>query len=382
MKILVVSDVLGEENNGTTIAAMNLIRALKAKGHEVRILCPDQDKKGEEGYYIVGTRSFGKLLDNYIKKVGVTIAKPDKKVVEDALNGVDHVHIMLPFPLGQMAVKMAKEKGLSVTAGFHCQAENFTSYIKMNRVQMLNHFVYKYMYKNFYKYVDAIHYPTKFIKDTFESHIKKQTKGYIISNGVNSQIEKKETPKPEEFKNKIVVLSIGRFAREKSQDTLIKAIKYSKHKDRIQLILAGQGTKDKYYTRLGKKLPNKPILKFFSRDEIINVLNYADIYAHPADIELEGIACLEAITCGKLVIVSSSKLSATRNFAVDERCIFKKRNPKDLARVIDYFIDNPEEKKQIEQKYLSEAKVYNQDACMQEMENMIKEVYSIAHKEK
>ena len=38
MIIAVVSDVLGEENNGTTIAAMNLIRSLKAKGHEVRVI--------------------------------------------------------------------------------------------------------------------------------------------------------------------------------------------------------------------------------------------------------------------------------------------------------------------------------------------------------
>ena len=55
MIIAVVSDVLGEENNGTTIAAMNLIRSLKAKGHEVRVICPDADKAGEDGYYIVKT---------------------------------------------------------------------------------------------------------------------------------------------------------------------------------------------------------------------------------------------------------------------------------------------------------------------------------------
>lgn len=45
MTITVVCDVLGEENNGTTIAAMNLIRFLKSQGHNVRILCGDADKK-------------------------------------------------------------------------------------------------------------------------------------------------------------------------------------------------------------------------------------------------------------------------------------------------------------------------------------------------
>ena len=54
MKICVVSDVLDEENNGTTIAAMNLIRTLKAKGHEVKVVCPETKyHKGEEDFYFV-----------------------------------------------------------------------------------------------------------------------------------------------------------------------------------------------------------------------------------------------------------------------------------------------------------------------------------------
>ena len=44
MKISIICDVLGAENNGTTIAAMNLIRSLKAKGHDVKVVCPDEDK--------------------------------------------------------------------------------------------------------------------------------------------------------------------------------------------------------------------------------------------------------------------------------------------------------------------------------------------------
>ena len=53
MKITIVCDVLGKENNGTTIAAMNLIRSLKEKGHEVKVVCNDKDKKNLEGYYVV-----------------------------------------------------------------------------------------------------------------------------------------------------------------------------------------------------------------------------------------------------------------------------------------------------------------------------------------
>jgi len=44
MKVTIVCDVLGTENNGTTIAAMNLVRSLRSRGHEVKIVCPDADK--------------------------------------------------------------------------------------------------------------------------------------------------------------------------------------------------------------------------------------------------------------------------------------------------------------------------------------------------
>jgi len=374
MKITVVSDVLGEENNGTTIAAYNLIRFLKKQGHEVRVLCSDQTKKGQEGFFIVPNLNLGKPINKYFEKVGVALSKPQEDIVRQALEGVEHVHSILPFALGKMALKVAHENSITVTAGFHMQAENFTSHVKLNKFPPANKIVYKYIYNGFYKYVDGIHYPTKFIRDTFEKEMKKQTNGYVISNGVHAYVTRRAVQKPEEFQDKIVILSVGRYSREKSQDTLLKAVLYSKYKDKIQLILAGQGQKEKKYKKLAKKLPIPPIMKFFDRQEMIDILNYADIYAHPAEVELEGIACLEAIACGKLVIVSDSKLSATRNFAVDERCVFENRNPEDLARVIDYWIENPAEKTAVEQKYLDESITFDQEECMKKMEEMIFEV--------
>ena len=374
MIITIVCDVLVKENNGTTIAAMNLIRFLKKQGHTVKVLCADQNRKGQDGFYVVPNISFGKMLDKYVANIGVTLAKADKDIVTSALKGSDLIHTMLPFSLGMASVKIAKELNIPITAGFHMQAENLTSYIKLNKLKPANKFVYKYIWKHVYQYVDGIHYPTKFIQNIFEKNIKKTTPGYVISNGVHDYVKKRDIAKPEEFKDKFVILTTGRYAREKSQDTLIKAIRYSKHKNEIQLILGGMGIKEKKYKKLAKKLPIPPIFKFYSRTEIIDVLNYSDMYVHPAEIELEGIACLEAIVCGKLTIVSDSKLSATKEFAIDDTCIFKHRNPKDLARVIDYWIDRPELRKQYEQKYLESSCVFNQDECMKQMENMMKTV--------
>ncbi len=374
MVVTIVCDVLGAETNGTVVAARNLITSLENKGHTVRVLCADQSKKGEENYYVVPNLNFGKPLNAYVKKVGVALAKPDKKIIQAALEGADVVHIIVPLSLGLASAKLARKMKIPISAGFHMQAENFTSHLKLEKVKLASIVVYKYIYKHLYKFCSAIHYPTDFIRGIFETNIKKFTPGYVISNGVHNYVQRREVEKPEELKDKIVILSTGRYSKEKSQDTLIKAIVLSKYKDRIQLILAGIGPKEKQYKKLAKKLSISPILKVFSRTEIIDVLNYCDLYVHPADVELEGIACLEAVVCGKLTIVSNSKLSATREFAVDERCIFQRKNPQDLAKVIDFWIEHPEERAECEEKYYKSAHNFNLDECMDKMEQMLLDV--------
>jgi hypothetical protein len=69
MIVTVVCDVLGAENNGTTIAAMNLIRSLRARGHTVRVVCPDESRRGREGVWVVPAVNFGPL-NGYVRHNG------------------------------------------------------------------------------------------------------------------------------------------------------------------------------------------------------------------------------------------------------------------------------------------------------------------------
>ena len=373
MIVTVVCDVLGEENNGTTVASMNLIRALKAKGHTVRVLCADAARSGEDGFFIVPTLNLGPF-NGYVRKVGVTLAKADRKKIAEAVDGADIVHCILPFSLGSKAMRYAKAKGIPVTAGFHCQAENITAHVGMNKLDFLSRHVYWFLWQHFYRHVDAIHYPSQFIRDIFESRIRKATPGYVISNGVNPYVQRQAVEKPEALRDKIVIMTTGRYSREKTQETLLKAARLSRHADDIQLILAGQGVREAYFRMLGRRLKNPPIFRFFPRSEIVHMLNMCDIYVHTAEMELEGIACLEAIACGKLTIVSDSPLSATHLFAIDETCIFRVGKPKDLARVLDDWIEHPARRAAYEQKYLESSHVYDQAYCMDRMEEMLREV--------
>lgn len=376
MKIAIVTDVLGEENNGTVVACMNLIRYLKSKGHELHIVCPDEDKEGIEGYYVLKHYSFG-IFNKYMKKNGVAPAKADYNIIYDAIKGCDVCHIMLPFSAGKCARIICEQLGIPFTAGFHCQAENISAHLRMSNFRLLNRKIYKNFYKRLYKYTDGIHYPTSFIRDTFEGVVGK-TNSYVISNGVNARFVKKEVDKPIEYRDKYVILFTGRFAKEKTHKVLIKAVSISKYKDKIQLIFAGCGPlENKIRKYSNKKLDNKPIMNFFSRDEIVDVINYADLYVHPAEIEIEAISCLEAIKCGLVPVIANSKKCATKAFALDERNLFKNKDSKSLRDKIEYWIEHEDEKEEMKNKYLDYTNQFAQEKCMEKMEEMLIEVSKI-----
>lgn len=372
MKITVVCDILGKEDNGTTIATMNFIRHLQ-KNHEVRILCCDETKKDLPNYFVVGTKQFPGAIGKFVKSTGFQLAKPDKRIVEKAVVGADVIHVFEPFALGIAAIKCAKKHHIPVTAAMHILPEHLTFYVNISKVKAANAFLYKYWWNEVYKKVQAIHYPTTFVRDVFYVHNPKarNIKPYVISNGVDPLVKKTEVEKPSNFKDKIVILCCGRFSPEKSQKTLIEAIKYSKYLEKIQIIFAGQGQREKQYRELSQYMPNRPLFKRFSHKELIEVLNYCDMVVHPAIIETEGICVLEAMTCGKLVIVSDAKIAAPKTFEIDERCIFRAQNAQDLAKNIDFWIEHPNDKDQIQNENLSRGKNFDLEKCMLALEKML-----------
>ncbi len=377
MKVCIVADVLGKPNNGTTLACLNLINHLKSTGHEVRVLCGDNDKKDLDGFFVVPNYSFGSLIDGYLDKNGVAIAKPVKEIMEASLDGADVCHIMTPFALSRAALKMCLEKNIPVTAGFHCQAENISSHAKLMNATAVNNTIYHNFYHHFYKYVDAIHYPTEFIRETFEKSVGKETNGYVISNGVNDIFRKEDCAK-----NEYQILFTGRYSKEKSHGTLLRAVAKSRYRDKIKLVLAGQGPREKQIRRLVGRLGLANVeMGFFAREDLVKVINSSSLYVHPAKIEIEAISCLEAIKCGLVPVISDSPRSATRAFALGEMNKFECDNAEDLRDKIDYWFDHPEEMKECSEQYLGFTEQFAQSACMAKMTEMLEEVIA-KHEEK
>lgn len=366
MKITIIADVLGRENNGTTITIKRLIEGLKKRGHSVRVVSPMETD--EEGYFTVPKRNFG-IFDDYIRKNGVELAAPDVRVLEEAMDGSDVVHIVLPFKTGRKAQEIAMQKGIPYTTAFHCQPENITSHAYLKNCKFANNCIYSRFLHKFYNKAQFVHCPSAFIADTLRD------RGYnmdlrVISNGVTSVFTEQQSEKPQALKDKFCILFTGRFSKEKRHDLLIHAVQKSKYRDRIQLLFAGDGPRRAKIVKMGAHLPHPPILGFYSKEELVKLINYCDLYVHPSDIEIEAIACLEAISCGVVPVISDSPRSATNAFALTPDNLFKAGNVADLSAKIDYLIEHPERKLELHDMYQNYTEQFKMDYCLDRMEEM------------
>lgn len=340
MIITLVTDQFYKNNHGTSISAQRFYNGLVGRGHTVRVVSIDSNNNT---VYALKERYFGKLINGIINSQGFQFGKYDEETIKKAIEGSDIVHVYLPFNMEQKTIQLCREMNVPCTAGFHIVPENITSTIYLNKLPLANNALWSSFYNTTYRYIKHIHCPSLMVAKQLENH------GYhsnlhIISNGYNDIFKVVENEeRPTIFKDKILITFIGRFSREKRHDLIIKAVNESKYKDKIQLVFGGKGPTKAKIMKMAQKLPNYPIFSFFTREQLISLLNYADLYIHPADIEVEGMSCIEAIACGCVPIVSDSPKSATPQFTVSEHSRFKHGDYKDLAKQIDWWIEHPEE---------------------------------------
>ncbi|WP_321004398.1 glycosyltransferase [Eisenbergiella porci] len=377
MKILLVIDQYDRGNNGTTMTAQRLAHTLNAHGHEVRVVSTGNSGNGK---YLVKEYFLPPIVHHIVTKQGMVFAKPDEEVLKEAIGWADLVHFLLPFWLGIRGLHIAQEMGVPHTAAFHVQPENITYTLHLGRQKNVNAWLYRFFWDNFYKNFRHIHCPSTFIAEELKAN-HYTAKLHVISNGVDPDFVYRKKKKSDKLKDKFIVLMIGRLSNEKRQDVLIDAIAKSRYESRIQLVLAGQGLKYGSYRLRSRKLTNKPIMRFFSHEQLVNLLSETDLYVHAADAEIEAISCIEAFSSGIVPVIANSPKSATPQFALDERSLFQAGSSDDLAAKIDYWLSEPAERARMEAEYSEHGKNFALDGCVRQMEQMFEEELRDFHRE-
>lgn len=367
MKILLVIDQFDNSNNGTTISARRFAKGLQEAGNEVYVVSTGNSKN--EYKFNLKELPLPPGISHLIKSQGMSFAVPNTEILEKAISSVDVVHFYMPFFISKAGLKICEKLNVPHTAAFHVQPENITYSIGLGTKTKVNDFIYTHYRDTFFNRFTHIHCPSQFIADELKKH-GYTAKLHVISNGVDDEFKYYPKEKLPEFKDKFVITMIGRYSNEKRQDVLIEAISKSKYANKIQLVLAGKGPKQEKYQKLGKFLPNPPVMKFYPTDELIDLLKSTDLYVHSADAEIEAISCIEAFACGNVPIIANSKNSATKQFALVKESLFEAGNSNDLANKIDFWIEHEDYRKEMEIKYSKHAKNYRLKNSIVKIEEM------------
>lgn len=369
MKILVVLDDYFNQTNGMCISTQRFVKEFQKQKQDVRILSTSIN--GQADYSV--PELIIPFFRHIIAKEGFHLAIPVKKQIHSAVNWADIVLIETPFPLSWISARYAKKEKKPVIATCHLYPGNITESLHIN-----NHF-WNYFFMGFFKHISyhnatAIQCPTAKVKNQLAENNFPQYL-YVNSNGISDEFI--NNPHKEYVGHPFTILCIGRFSAEKHQEVLFQAMKRVKHISYMKLIFAGQGPLKKKYQKLAAELPIKPAMKFYQPNELRKLMTTADLVVHCADVEIEGMACMEAFAAGLVPVIANSKLSSTAGYALTKHNLFPAGDSRVLAEQIDYWYEHPKALKENRRQYrkLGQKLTVNKSAIryLKIMQKLLKE---------
>ncbi len=344
MKILIVCNNAFTRGNGLYTALQSLIGNLKNEGLDVRLLATEnEDPKGPQPDYPLKHFRFP-VFEYLMTSNGFRFGAIDPDVLEEAVTWADVIHIQEAFPLESRVITMAEELGKPCVATYHIFAQNIVANAIHGEIgnpinTILNWFWKEYVFDR----CTHIHCPT----ETVRKHLQEQ--GYkarmeVFSNGIQIPETAVKAAPTALQDGPVDILCIGRLAYEKSQTTLLEAMEHSRYAKRIRLHFAGKGPMEQRFRRRAERLVHN------------GTLTYEPDFGF---YDKEGLSCLEAIREGLVPLIATGPLTATGQFALDDRSRFPAHDARTLAERIDWWIEHPAERDKMGQMYADSARAYD-----------------------
>jgi glycosyltransferase involved in cell wall biosynthesis len=373
LKIAFVADTLNSDTGhtgGGVASAAYVVQRLR-EGHDVVTVATDGDD----------TLPGFQLPFRAMREAHFVMARPDRAVLAHAFAHADVVHLQLPFWLSFAALDEAKKLGLPVVAGFHVQPENALFNVGIHS-DWLNRTIYKALVKHFYDKVDAVICPTRFAEEKLQSY-GLHASSYVVSNGVPPDVAEAMAARPtaraaRPDDDRFFILAVGRLAAEKRQDLIIEAVKRSRHKDKIRLVLSGGGPKEAELRALAQSLPNGAEIGFLPRETLLDYFSSADLFIHASEVELEGMSVLESMSSGLPALIADAPESAARAFALNDDFLFPSGDVEALRAKIDALIEDREKLTAARQPYRDRARQFDFTASVGRMVEIYRTVVDAA----
>ena len=304
MKVLITTDCYKPTVNGVVTSVCNLETELRRLGHEVKILCPSENIHcaDDENVYRIGSVSVDKIYSG--ARIALRIGQGNLQKLIDWRP--DIIHSQTEFTSFIMAKKIAAAVDCPIIHTYHTVYENYTHYfspsIALGRKTVIM------MTKRILSHTAAVIAPSRKIEKMLTDYgVEQPIK--VVPSGL--RLEKfSESVSPEtitHLKSSLgipetsrVLITVGRAAKEKNIEELIRYFKRLDMENTVFLIVGG----GPYLNSLKEtaKAENISDRVFFTGQvEPQNVALYyklGDVFMSASQSETQGLTYIEALAGG------------------------------------------------------------------------------------
>jgi len=370
MRIAFFTDSYLPTFDGVTRAVINFRKGLEELGNEVYVFAPKQIgkevKKEKRTFYYSGIP-----FKPYPSYTVPLLPLPPIAKISEIKPEIIHCHgiALLSFT----GLEASKLFDIPCASTFHTYFPKALHYIPLGEKlkkptkRMINAYI-----KFFLNHSNVAIAPSRFIKNKLEKMGIKNVE--YVPNGID--IKKFEKGNGRRIRRKYgikdnenLVLYLGRLAKEKNIDLLIKAFSLIKKRE-IKLMISGTGPEEEKLKSLAKKLKVNVIFTGFVKDEeIADYYAACDIFCIPSSFETQGIVAIEAMASGKGVLALDS-MALKEVIKNGKNGLLFKKSPKELSEKI---LISLEKKEDYREEALKTAKEYS-------IENTTKKLLDIYEK--
>lgn len=353
MRVLIVTQTYSY-GNGQASFTIHLAEKMAQHGHQVLVIAPSEQMKSYSSCQNdVRVEKVAALHMSVLHPTIYITPFPDARVKQLLREfQPDVVHIQDHYFLCSAAVNEARRLGIPLIGTNHFLPENLLPFFrKFPSVQYLFTLpLWKMMLAVFNKLDVAItpsRTATRILQDQ-EIQIPVRT----ISNGVDTnrfrldpEIDRLSIRQTYNLSpDQTLFLYVGRLDGEKGLDTLLEAISLVAHDD-FQLAIVGRGLYRQWLEKQAQELGLERrvvFIGFVGPDQLPALYNSADIFVMPSPEELQSIATLEAMACGKPVLAANGRALPELVEPGVNGYLFQPAQAEDAARRMNQLIEERE----------------------------------------
>jgi glycosyltransferase involved in cell wall biosynthesis len=382
MRILIAGTVNYPALNGQAVFTERLAEGLATRGHNVLSIFPSETGKAyhtwRNGVEIEAFNSLNLSMIHGDTYLSLFSGRDIQRIFNSFEPEI--VHIQDHYPLSYDVVQMARRRNIGLIGTNHFMPENLAAYIPVisKAKPVYKRIMWLWMLET-YKHLHVATAQSKASAALMKAE-GLRVPVYPVSCGLDLR---RFHPLPNIDREAVrvrygidpkrkVFLFVGRVDKEKCLDVLLHAMQQLPRND-VQLVIAGHGTEREKLEALANELQlgeRVHFAGFIPREDLPSLLNSIDVFTMPSQAELLSIASLEAMACGRPVLLADAVALPELVTVGGNGYLFEPGNPASAAHYISVLADQSEQWARMGALSVEKARYHGMESTIRQYEDI------------